>query len=290
MCGRSGASLSRKRSHEANSDIDVARFVIVYASALQPAVGAAGPARDASAPRKRLAPFIALVEGGKGDQLFPSWLPGSDRVLFSASTTTQAGAPSQILALDLKTFQRTVLLQSGSQPEYVDSGHLVYASADALYAARFDPSTATMLGPSVPVVEQVLTAISGSSNYAVSRTGTLAYVPGETAVPRRALAWIDRQGREEVLKAPLRGFADPRLSGRATYRTRDHRGWRRYVDVRPCARDAREEDLRTRGRRNCRLVARRPMGRILVDPRPNVPSSGAGRMAAEPKSGCGALS
>ena len=148
-------------------------------------------------------------EPGGGDHLFPSWLPGSDRLLFSV---VKPGAPSQIFAIDLKTSQRTLLIQGGSQPMYVDSGHLVYASAGALHAVRFDPSTAAVLSAPVPIVEQVLTATNGSSNYDISRTGTLAYMPGETAVPRRALTWVDRQGGREELKGPLRGFSDPRLS------------------------------------------------------------------------------
>jgi hypothetical protein len=50
-----------------------------------------------------------------------------------------------------------------------------------------------------------------AANYAVSQTGTLAYVPGEAAATR-SLVWVDRNGRETPLKAPPRGYMIPRLS------------------------------------------------------------------------------
>ena len=47
----------------------------------------------------------------------------------------------------------------------------------------------------------------------ISDDGTLVYVPGGVqATAARTLVWVDRQGREEPLKAPPRVYVYPRLS------------------------------------------------------------------------------
>ena len=45
---------------------------------------------------------------------------------------------AQVGVPDLKTGRRKILSRGGSDAEYVDSGHLVYASAGALRVVRFD--------------------------------------------------------------------------------------------------------------------------------------------------------
>ena len=157
------------------------------------------------------------AERGEYDHLFPAILPESRTVLFTLipSNTTggdEPAASAQVVAVDVKSGERKVLIRGGSQAVYVDAGYLVYASASALRAAPFDPSRLELTGASVPVVEQVVPTTNGGSNFDISRSGTLAYVPGTSPVARRALVWIDRQGRVEPLKAPPRGYADPRLS------------------------------------------------------------------------------
>ena len=55
---------------------------------------------------------------------------------------------------------------------------------------------------------------TGAANYAVSRQGTLFYVPGGVSVQRspRSLVWVDRKGHEEPINAPLRPYGAPRIS------------------------------------------------------------------------------
>ncbi len=114
--------------------------------------------------------------------------------------------------LDLKTGQRKTLVRGGSQAEYVDpsagtgqAGYLIYAAAGTLRAVRFDPARLEVLGDPVTVVEHVMIKPTGAANYAVSRQGTLFYVPGGVSVQMspRSLVWVDRKGHEEPIKAPL---------------------------------------------------------------------------------------
>ncbi len=140
------------------------------------------------------------------DHYFPFVLPGGRGVLF---TITRGGTEDrQVAVLDLKTGQRRTLMQ-GSQPEYIETGHLIYTNGGALWAVRFDLATLAVVGASVPVVDQVLTL--GAADFALSRQGTLVYVPVRTS-DTRSLVWIDRQGVEEPLPAPPRGYTRVRIA------------------------------------------------------------------------------
>jgi Tol biopolymer transport system component len=144
---------------------------------------------------------------GERDHYFPSVLPGARGVLF---TITAGGvADRQVAVLDLKTGQRRTLIRSGSQAEYVESGHLIYTDGGALWAVRFDLATLNVVGNPVPLIEHVLTV--GAADFTISTHGTLVYVPvggGRS----RSLVWVTRQGTEEPTAAPPGGYASARLS------------------------------------------------------------------------------
>jgi serine/threonine-protein kinase len=95
----------------------------------------------------------------------------------------------------------------GSAGRFVPSGHIVFERAGSLWAVAFDTTRLEMLGSPVPVVQ---TVSGGSSRFAVTDTGSLAYVPGASAT--RTLVWVDRAGREETIAAPPRGYTYPRVS------------------------------------------------------------------------------
>ena len=148
----------------------------------------------------------------EGTYSFPSVLPLGRGVLFTIATASQADR--SIAVLDLKTGQRRTLIRGGSDAQYVESGHLIFAAAGALRAVRFDPARLEVLGDPVTVVDQMMMKPTGAGNYAVSRAGTLAYISAglsEQASPR-ALVWVDRKGHEEPIGAPLRAYGTPRLS------------------------------------------------------------------------------
>jgi serine/threonine-protein kinase len=149
---------------------------------------------------------------GELSHFFPSVLPGGRAVLF---TITSSGPidNAQVAVLDLKTGQRKTLVRGGSQAEYVETGHLLYAVAGTLRAVRFDRVKLEVLSDPVPVVEQVMTSATGAAEFSLSRQGALVYVPGGLTGATRSLVWVDRQGHEDPLKAaPLRAYFYPRLS------------------------------------------------------------------------------
>ena len=151
-------------------------------------------------------------EQAESTYLFPSLLPLGRAVLFTIATASEVDR--SVAVLDLKTGQRKTLIRGGSDAQYVETGHLIFAAAGALRAVRFDPVRLEVLGDPATVVDRVMMKASGAANYAVSRAGTLVYVSAgvtEMTAPR-ALVWVDRKGYEEPIGAPPRAYGTPRLS------------------------------------------------------------------------------
>jgi serine/threonine-protein kinase len=188
---------------------------IVFATG-DPDTGLWRVSADGGRPALLTKPDAARREGAHE---FPSVLPGGRAVLFTITAAGEADN-SQVAVVDVTTGQRKTLV-SGSQAEYVDVsrgsgkpvGYLTYAAAGTLRAVPFDPVRLEVLGNPVTVVERVTMKPTGAANYAVSRAGTLVYLvgSGEQTTPR-SLVWVDRNGREEPIRAPQRAYGTPRLS------------------------------------------------------------------------------
>jgi serine/threonine-protein kinase len=176
---------------------------IVFATS-DPSTGLLRVPAGGGEPRVLTTPDRAKGERG---HFFPSVLPGGRGVLF---TIARDKLDQQVAVLDLQTNQRKTLIRSGSQAEYVETGHLIYADAGTLWAVRFDLPKLELIGDAVPVVEHVMT-LGQSANFNVSRHGTLVYVPMDRS-QSRSLTWIDRQGHEEPIAAPPHAYLVPRLS------------------------------------------------------------------------------
>jgi len=159
-----------------------------------------------------------VIPAEKGKTLYgPRALPDGDSIIFSVSAGTGAGRwdEAQIVVQSLSSGKRTVVLQGGSDAQYLSTGHLVYALGDSLLGVRFDVDRLAVTGRAVPLVKGVMRAtsgLSGSANYGVSDQGTLLYVNAVTGVPS-TLVWVDRKGNETPLPAAnLDSPQYPRLS------------------------------------------------------------------------------
>ncbi len=97
---------------------------------------------------------------------------------------------------------RLILPAAGYAPRYSRSGHLVYARAGGLRAARFDLQTLEIVGEAVPVLGEVrVDSQFGYGQYALAENGSLFYARGGdigVGVP----TWVDRQGNAEPLPMP----------------------------------------------------------------------------------------
>ncbi|HXI20241.1 MAG TPA: hypothetical protein VNH46_04110, partial [Gemmatimonadales bacterium] len=111
----------------------------------------------------------------------------------------------EIVALNIESGRRRVLTK-GLMARYVSPGYLVYVRADgALLAAPFDQHRLTLTGPAVPLLEGVMTKAFGSSDLAISPTGTLAYVPGSNSASGGGaeLVQVGRDGAVHPLDPPV---------------------------------------------------------------------------------------
>ena len=155
---------------------------------------------------------VAISQADGRYHVFPHVLPQGNGVLFTLSSTNGGNEDDQVAVLDLETGQHRVIIDSGSAPRYLPTGHVVYAVGGTLQAVLFDATRLEVTGAPVPVVEGVSVKPSGAASFAVSETGALAYVSGAAGVGRRIFAWVDREGRGEPLPLPPRAYANPRLS------------------------------------------------------------------------------
>ena len=148
----------------------------------------------------------------------PQWLPGTQVVMFTLVRQDTDSEP-EIVVRSLVTGEQQTVIRGGIDARYVSSGHLVYFSTGTLLAVPFDSRALKVVGAPVAVAENVASglvpgrALNGVAHFAVSRSGTLAYVGGSfTEAGPRTLAWVDRAGREELLGIPPRPYVYPRLS------------------------------------------------------------------------------
>jgi Tol biopolymer transport system component len=140
---------------------------------------------------------------------YPQRLPGGDWILL---TLRPGGAPTAdraAVAQSLATGERRTLRSSAAGATYVASGHLVYVYGGVLYAVPFDVKSVRVTGGPVPVVEGVRTVVGdGVPHLSVSRTGTLAYLPGPVGTPGAA---------SSILEADRAGVVTPSKAAPAPY-------------------------------------------------------------------------
>ena len=144
---------------------------------------------------------------------WPFLIPDRDAVVFVISTDLPL-ATGQLAVLDLGTEEVTRLGPAGVSPQYVPTGHLVYASADgSVHGVPFDADGLEVTGSPVPLIDSVAIEGSGAAHFSIAADGSLAYVT-RTGGPaeQRSLVWVDREGSEELLAAPPRDYVYPRIS------------------------------------------------------------------------------
>ena len=149
---------------------------------------------------------------GPLNQFWPTFLPGSNAVLFTADN----GTSPQIAVLSLDTGKVRNLI-GGTDPTYSPSGHLLFTQAGALMAVPFDLQRLEIAGNPVPVVDGLLVhgssnSISSSTDYSLSSNGTLVYVPGSSRNAPVHLEWVTRDGAELPLPAAPHVYVLPKIS------------------------------------------------------------------------------
>jgi eukaryotic-like serine/threonine-protein kinase len=173
-----------------------------------------------------------IVPANHGEQIYgPQLLPGGRALLFSA---TRKQGPNrwdeaQVVVEDLSSHTRTVVVEGGSDPRYLPTGHVIYALGDGLYGVRFDAARLQPTSGVVPLVQSVARSLgvaAAASHYSVSDEGTLVYIARSAS--SRSLVWVNRDGTAGTLATiPPGTHEEPRLSpdGRRVLVTRSGDIW-----------------------------------------------------------------
>jgi serine/threonine-protein kinase len=167
---------------------------------------------------------LAKVEAGEvahGAQM----LPGGDWMIFTIAKESDAAErwdKARIVAQSLSTGERRTLLEGGADARYLRTGHLLYSVSGVVFAVPFDAAQPKVTGNRVLVLEGVRRAISSTTagtQYGVSTSGTLMYVPGPAAVtsPEFALVMVDRSGNITPVKVPPGRYLNARASRDGRY-------------------------------------------------------------------------
>jgi serine/threonine-protein kinase len=140
----------------------------------------------------------------------PRLLPDKKSLLFTVLTAEGY----KIGVKSLKSAERKILFP-GDCAWYLPTGYIVYALEYNLFVVPFDLGTLQVTGATAPMADPIWRfGAAYAPQYAVSDSGTLAYLPQTTAAstPERILVWVDRQGKEEPIKLPVNAYNNPRIS------------------------------------------------------------------------------
>jgi Tol biopolymer transport system component len=148
----------------------------------------------------------------------PQLLPDGKAVLFSAIRS--AGVPdanSSIILQPLPSGPRQTLVVDGAVVRYVPTGYLLFAQGGLVVARPFSLERMEFTGAPVPVLQGVRRGAGASqalTQFAVSDTGTAAYVPGPVSVSTltRSLVVASREGIVKPLPPPPARYVHPRVS------------------------------------------------------------------------------
>ena len=174
----------------------------------------------------------------------PQFLPGGRSLLFTlwGASSAEDRGPA-LLSLEKGTW--THVASGIWSARYARSGHLLLSGPRGVRAAPFDPDRPQPTNPQTFVVDEVFSTLAWSDSwFAVSDTGTLAYVPGDTTLGR--LAWVERDGRVSPVSDSVVSLSDACVSPdgeRIAFQDRDDNLW--TLDLRRGTRDP--SDARRRG-------------------------------------------
>jgi serine/threonine-protein kinase len=142
----------------------------------------------------------------------------NDRAVLFTIAPDNAGNKSRVFVQSIPSGDRRLVVEDAHNPMLLDSGHLLFVRGGVLFAAPFDARRLSMTAEAVPVVEGVRRglefSLGGFGQYAVSDSGTLAYLPGPASFDsnRRSLIIEDLKGESRALVVPPAPYNHPRVS------------------------------------------------------------------------------
>ncbi len=143
---------------------------------------------------------------------YPVILPGGKAILF---TVGYLGHGFERASIGIKSFgapSHEILIETGTWPRYLPTGHLAYVSAGTLFVVPFDIDALKITGSAMPLLQGVQwESGTGLAAYDVSVNGILVYLKGE-ATDRRRLLRVSRRGESAPLSEQFQAWNYPRFT------------------------------------------------------------------------------
>jgi len=160
----------------------------------------------------RVAPADGLAHG-------PQLLPDGDSLLFTlarpGNTMAAFWDKAEVVIQSLESGERKTVVQAGSDGRYLETGHLVYMVEGTMMAVPFNLKKKEVTSGPVPVVEGIrrsASAVGSATQFDISRSGVLVYLPGPARTGQDDVFLVDRKGEMIALKLPRGGYSYPRVS------------------------------------------------------------------------------
>ena len=144
----------------------------------------------------------------------PQFLPGGRAVVFTiVPNDVRSFDDARIAVLSLDTGEIRILLEGGTNPRFVPTGHLMYVRGSTLFAVPFDPRRQEITGQSAGVVSGARTELDGGlTDFSIAESGLLAYVPGSLRGSDNRVVWVNPEGTVEPLLDGRAAFTGAKLS------------------------------------------------------------------------------
>lgn len=184
-----------------------------------------GPDRIVYCPSPGSGLWLVGVDGGEPERLtspdpersesghyWPDVLPGGRHALFTVWTGRGFDRAS-VAVVDLRSGEYRTLLSGGAYARYLPPDRLVFAQRGRLLVVPFDAGSLEVRGTPVPALDGVLTTpTNGSAQYALSGTGMLIYVEGDSPYPDTDVVEVGMDGSARSVTERPRKYYELSLS------------------------------------------------------------------------------
>ena len=160
--------------------------------------------------------LVTKLNTGELTHRWPQVLPGSQAILFTASTRRGNYDNANVDVVSLKTGERKTVARGGYSPRYLatstGAGHLIYLHESTLFAVPFDLGRLAPAGSPAPVLEDVSSSSAGGGDFVFAQSGTFVYLSGKGQMAGWSISWVDSISKTQPLHTQPGLYFTPRLS------------------------------------------------------------------------------
>jgi serine/threonine protein kinase/Tol biopolymer transport system component len=144
---------------------------------------------------------------------WPQLLPGGAVMFTVGSPSSPDSYDDAAIVAQMPDGSRRTVLTAAAMARYAPTGHLIFARRGALFSVPFDAQRAEVKGTPAAMLQDVAgDATTGAANFAISASGTLAYISARDTQASLVPMWVDPAGRPEPAAIPAGMYSDLRLS------------------------------------------------------------------------------